>query len=68
MSNTLKYRRDDFSQGLVNADVEGLMAYKNRRRKSKRIIELETELNTVRHELEEIKQLLQFLHTKDKEH
>jgi hypothetical protein len=60
MSQTLKFRRDDFSHGLLNADAEGLMAYRNRRRKSLRMQELETELTSVKQELEEIRRLLEF--------
>ena len=57
----LKIRRDRHSSAVVNTDSEGLAAYKARRFSKDRMKELETDINSVKQELTDIKKMLQLL-------
>ena len=57
----LKIRRDRHSSAVVNTDSEGLEAYKARRFSKDRMKELETDINSVKQELTDIKKMLQLL-------
>jgi hypothetical protein len=53
-----KFRREEFSKALINADHESLKAYKIRRQKDKKITDLETDINKMKDDISEIKTLL----------
>lgn len=53
-----KFRREEFSKALINADGESLIAYKKRRENSKKIAQLETDINIMKDDISEIKTLL----------
>ena len=55
------YARDTRSQALINSDHQGLLAYKTRREKSQKLQDLERDINTVKSDLLEIKELLSIL-------
>jgi len=57
----LKIRRDSHSSAVVNTDSEGLAAYKARRFSKNKMKELETDINSVKQELTDIKKMLQLL-------
>ena len=57
----LKIRPDRQSSAVVNTDSEGLAAYKARRFSKDRMKELETDINSVKQELTDIKKMLQLL-------
>lgn len=57
----LKIRRDSNSSAVVNTDLEGLAAYKARRFSKDKIKELETDINSVKQDLTDIKNMLQLL-------
>ena len=57
----LKIRRDRHSSAVVNTDSEALAAYKARRFSKDRMKELETDINSVKQELTDIKKMLQLL-------
>lgn len=56
-----KIRRDVNSSAVVNMDLEGLAAYKARRSNKDKIKELETDINSVKQDLTDIKNMLQLL-------
>lgn len=53
-----KFRREEFSKALINSDFEGLKAYKIRREKSKKLEQLETDINMLKDDIQQIKTLL----------
>jgi len=57
----LKIRRDKDSSAVVNTDLEGLAAYKARRFSKDKMKELETDINSVKQDLTDIKNMLQLL-------
>lgn len=57
MSDTTTFRRE--ASALINTDLDGLAAYKTRRDRMKKIEELETDINTIKQDMSEIKTLLQ---------
>ncbi len=57
----IKIRRDSDSSAVVNTDLEGLAAYKARRFNKDKIKELETDINSVKQDLTDIKNMLQLL-------
>lgn len=60
-ANAQPFVRDPASRGLVNRDVKSLLAYRASRNDRAKIDNLETEINTVRSELELIRGMLQQL-------
>lgn len=56
--NETKVFRDSDSSAVISTDVVGLNAYKVKREQQKKINKLETDINTVKQELSEIKNLL----------
>lgn len=52
-------KRDSNSSAVINTDSKALAAYKARRESAKKLKELETDINTVKQELKEIKNMLQ---------
>lgn len=52
-------RRDQNSSAIINTDSNALTAYKLKRANAKKMKELETDINSVKQELKEIKHLLQ---------
>lgn len=54
-----KIKRDENGIAVINADLEGLNAYKAKRNQKEKIKELETNINSVKNELLEIKSMLQ---------
>jgi hypothetical protein len=56
-----KIQRDKSSSAVVNTDFEGLAAYKARRYSKDKMTELETDINSVKQELTDIKNMLQLL-------
>lgn len=52
-------KRDKNSSAVINTDSKALAAYKARRASAKKLKELETDINTVKQELKEIKKMLQ---------
>lgn len=57
MDETTIYR-DSTSSAIISKDVSGLQAYKAKRMQQEKMKELETNINTVKEELSEIKNLL----------
>lgn len=53
-----KYIRDATSNAIINTDIEGLRRYKARKAESKRILDLKNEVDSIKDEMSEIKQLL----------
>lgn len=53
-----KVKRDEFSQAVLNTDGEGLAAYKKRRELQQKMAAMETDINTMKHDISEIKGLL----------
>ena len=65
VENRLDIVRDKNNSAVLNIDTKGLMAYKARREKEKRIDEMDREIRSMRGDLEEIKTLLhKFLESK----
>ena len=56
-----KIRRDASSLAIINTDTDGLAAYKARRNSKDKMKELETDINSVKQELTDIKNMLQLL-------
>lgn len=53
-----EYRRDETTHALLNTDIKSLQAYKARKEKIKRLDNLEKDINMLKTELEEVKNLL----------
>lgn len=53
-----KFRREEFSKALINSDLEGLKAYKIRREKNRKLDQLETDINMMKDDIQNIKTLL----------
>lgn len=65
VENRLDIVRDKHNSAVLNIDTKGLMAYKTRREKERRIDELDKEVRSMRSDLNEIKTLLhKFLESK----
>ena len=65
VENRLDIVRDKSNSAVLNIDTKGLMAYRARREKEKRIDEMDREIRNMRLDLEEIKTLLhKFLESK----
>jgi hypothetical protein len=56
-----KIKRDVSSSAVLNTDIDGLAAYKARRYSKNKMKELETDINNVKQELTDIKNMLQLL-------
>lgn len=56
-----KIRRDTSSLAIINTDTDGLTAYKSRRNSKDKMKELETDINSVKQELTDIKNMLHLL-------
>jgi hypothetical protein len=56
-----KIRRDASSLAIINTDTDGLTAYKSRRNSKDKMKELETDINSVKQELTDIKNMLHLL-------
>lgn len=56
-----KILRDNKSSAVINTDFDGLAAYKARRFSKDKMKELETDINSVKQELTDIKNMLQLL-------
>jgi hypothetical protein len=54
-----KIKRDMGSFAVLNTDAESLMAYKAKKNQREKIKELESNINTVKNDLLEIKNMLQ---------
>lgn len=50
--------RDTATQALLNTDVAGLQAYKSRRQKSEKLLDLERDINTIKTQIREIHELV----------
>lgn len=65
VENRLDIVRDKNNSAVLNIDTKGLIAYKARREKERRIDEMDREIRIMRGDLEEIKTLLhKFLESK----
>lgn len=58
LTDTTRYVRDTFSKAVVSVDSSGLAAYKAQRRSAEQIRSLETDINSVKIELETLRKLL----------
>lgn len=59
MSTTFK--RDEFSNGLINTDTQRLNAYRTRRDKSRRMDDIEASVNNMQRDLKEIRDLIKII-------
>jgi hypothetical protein len=57
MTQNITFRRE--AAALINTDHDGLHAYKTRRDRMKKFEELETDINNIKQDMNEIKTLLQ---------
>lgn len=64
LADTKRFERDVDSKALVSTDKVGLGAYKIQRRNSQQVVTLERDINTLRNEMEELKELLKAKLTK----
>ena len=53
-----KYIRDTTSNAIINTDIEGLRRYKARKAESKKIVDLKNDVDSIKDEMSEIRQLL----------
>ena len=53
-----KYIRDATSNAIINTDIEGLRRYKARKAESKKIVDLKNDVDSIKDEMSEIRQLL----------
>jgi hypothetical protein len=63
LEDTTKYLRDGHSKAIISNDLEGLKQYRAKRESQKSILnrmrEIETDINTVKQEMIDIKLMLQ---------
>ena len=59
LKDTAKYVRDEHSKGLVSKDLTGLHAYKLHRERMTKIQDFENDINNMKKEMLDIKNLLQ---------
>lgn len=57
--NEQKIRRDEHSGAVLSVDHEGLRAYKKRRAQNTKMATLESDINILKQDISEIKDLLQ---------
>ena len=53
-----KYIRDTTSNAIINTDIDGLRRYKARKAESKKIVDLKNDVDSIKDEMSEIRQLL----------
>ena len=53
-----KFIRDTTSNAIINTDIEGLRRYKARKAESKKIVDLKNDVDSIKDEMSEIRQLL----------
>jgi len=53
-----KFIRDTTSNAIINTDIEGLRKYKARKAESKKIVDLKNDVDSIKDEMSEIRQLL----------
>ena len=53
-----KYIRDATSNAIINTDIDGLRRYKARKAESKKIVDLKNDVDSIKDEMSEIRQLL----------
>ncbi len=53
-----KIRRDEQSQAVLNTDLEGLEAYKKRRKVQEELAGLKADINTIKADMTDMKELL----------
>jgi hypothetical protein len=54
-----RFVRDENSQGIVNADHDGLAAYRAKRQRRKDLEEMQSDINSIKQQIERILTLLQ---------
>lgn len=63
LDDTTKYVRDGNSKAIISTDLVGLQAYKARKNKereqAKQLRQFENDINSMKHEMQDIKMLLQ---------
>lgn len=63
LDDTTKYVRDGFSKAIISTDVSGLEAYKAKKKRevehNKQLRQFEDDINSVKQEMMDIKNLLQ---------
>ncbi len=62
--NTSTFHRDEFTSALLNTDEAVIKSYKTRQENLKKIQQMEQEVNSIKHELINIKDMLQQILTK----
>jgi prefoldin subunit 5 len=62
--NTSTFHRDEFTSALLNTDEAAIKSYKTRQENLKKIQQMEQEVNSIKHELINIKDMLQQILTK----
>jgi hypothetical protein len=58
LTDTNRFVRDLSSKGLLSTDLAGLGAYRNQRRNSEQVVVLERDINSLRDELQYVKNML----------
>jgi hypothetical protein len=53
-----KFIRDTTSNAIINTDIDGLRRYKARKAESKKIVDLKNDVDSIKDEMSEIRQLL----------
>jgi hypothetical protein len=53
-----KFIRDATSNAIINTDIDGLRRYKARKAESRKILDLKDEVDSIKNEMSEIKNLL----------
>jgi len=53
-----KFIRDATSNAIINTDIDGLRRYKTRKAESRKILDLKDEVDSIKNEMSEIKNLL----------
>tara|TARA_R110002167_G_scaffold58368_1_gene165435 strand:+ start:375 stop:575 length:201 start_codon:yes stop_codon:yes gene_type:complete len=53
-----KFIRDTTSNAIINTDIDGLRRYKARKAESRKILDLKDEVDSIKNEMSEIKNLL----------
>ena len=53
-----KFIRDTTSYEIINTDIDGLRRYKARKAESKKIVDLKNDVDSIKDEMSEIRQLL----------
>ena len=53
-----KYIRDTTSNAIINTDIDGLRKYKARKAESRKIVDLKNDVDSIKDEMSEIRQLL----------